>query len=403
MVRPGQTIYIPWDTFDGGTGASITSTGLAVGDILVYKDGGMTQRASTSGFTLLDTDGIDLDAITGIQGISIDLADNTTAGFWAAGSKYYVVISSVTIDAQTVNFVAAYFTIGYDAAILNTTIATLASQTSFTLTDGPAEDDAINGSYVIIHDVASKVQHGYAVVSDYTGSTKTVTLVAGTTFTAAAADNISVFPPVNIEHAARVAWGSGAITAASIATDAIGAAELADGAITAATFAAGAIDATAIATGAIDADALAADTITAAKIATGAITAAKFAAGAIDAAAIATDAIGAAEIADGAITAATFAAGAIDATAVATGAIDADALAADAVTEIWGKAMSDLAAVPGATASALDALNWLFELARNKITQTATTGTVFKDDAATTLATTTVTDNGTTFTRGEYA
>lgn len=54
---------------------------------------------------------------------------------------------------------------------------------------------------------------------------------------------------VNVVNAGGTAWGSGAITAASIA----------NGAIDAATFAAGAINAAAIATGAIDADALAAD------------------------------------------------------------------------------------------------------------------------------------------------
>jgi hypothetical protein len=64
---------------------------------------------------------------------------------------------------------------------------------------------------------------------------------------------------VNVVSAAGTAWASGAITAASIATDAIGAAEIADGAITAATFAAGAIDATAIANNAIDAATFAAD------------------------------------------------------------------------------------------------------------------------------------------------
>lgn len=198
-INPGQTIYIPWATFAGATGASITSTGLAVTDVEVYKDGSMTQRASDAGYTLLDTDGIDLDGITGIQGISINLADNTTAGFWAAGSRYWVVISSVTIDSQTVNFIAATFTIGYEGSVLDTTIATLSSQTSFTLTSGPAEDDALNGQWVIIHDVASAVQLGKAVILDYTGSTKTVTLAAGTTFTAAASDNISVMGPMPLQ------------------------------------------------------------------------------------------------------------------------------------------------------------------------------------------------------------
>ena len=76
---------------------------------------------------------------------------------------------------------------------------------------------------------------------------------------------------VNAVQAGGTAWGSGAVTAASIAS----------GAITNAKFASGAIDATAIADNAIDAGA----------IATGAITSAKLASGAITAAALATDAV----------------------------------------------------------------------------------------------------------------
>jgi len=205
IVRPGTTLYIPFSTVNG-SGASVTLTGLAVTDIEVYKDGSTTQRGSDSGFTLLDTDGIDFDGITGIHGFSVNLADNTTAGFYAAGSDYFVVVSAITVDSQTVNFIAARFQIGYPEAVLNTTIATLASQTSFTLTAGPAEDDALNGCVVVIHDVASAVQLGHALVLDYTGSTKTVTLVAGTTFTAAATDNISVLtpPPMTAEAVLRL-------------------------------------------------------------------------------------------------------------------------------------------------------------------------------------------------------
>lgn len=298
-VRPGSTIYIPFATYDSNDpSASVTLTGLLTSDIEVYKDGSVTQRASDSGYALLDTDGIDFDGITGIHGFSIDLADNTTAGFWAAGSQYWVVVSSVTVDAATINFIAATFRIGYPDAVLNTTIATLSSQTSFTLTAGPAEDDALNGCIVRIHDVASAVQAGFAVVQDYTGSTKTVTLAAGTTFTAAASDNIAFFPPALVPtvlgRTLDVASGGEAGVDFSNING----------------------------------------TLDAAEIGTGAITSAKFAAGAIDAAAIADNAIDAGAIASGAITAAKFAAGAIDAAAIATGAIDADALAADAVAEI---------------------------------------------------------------------
>ena len=107
----GDVLPILFDTFDGGTGASITMTGLAVTDVEIYKDGGVTQRASDSGYTLLDTDGIDFDGITGIHGFSIDLGDDTTAGFFEVGPWYHVVVSSITVDGVTVNFVAAAFRI----------------------------------------------------------------------------------------------------------------------------------------------------------------------------------------------------------------------------------------------------------------------------------------------------
>lgn len=195
IVRPGSTIRIPFSSFDKDDGSSITMTNYAAADILVYKDGSTTGRASTAGFTATT----DFDTKTGKHLAIIDLAENTTAGFWSSGSEYLVAIDAVTVDAVTTGGWIARFTIGYVNALLNTTIATLASQTSFTLTAGPAEDDALNGMWALIHDVASAVQCGQAIISDYTGATKTVTLAAGTTFTAAATDNISVMGPMPIQ------------------------------------------------------------------------------------------------------------------------------------------------------------------------------------------------------------
>lgn len=197
MVRPGSTIYLPFNTFDSNDpSASVTITGFALADIGIYKDGGTTERASTAGVVLLDTDGVDFDSTTGVHGISIDLSDNTTANFYEAGSRYFVTVGPITVDAATVNFVLGTFEIGYSDAILNTVIATLASQTSFTLEEGPADDDALNGFRVLVHDLASSVQIAAGVVSDYTGSTRTVTLKADPgIFTMAAGDNASFFMP----------------------------------------------------------------------------------------------------------------------------------------------------------------------------------------------------------------
>lgn len=225
-VPAGAVLPVFFSSYAGATGASVTLTGLAVTDIEIYKGTSMTQRASDAGYTLLDTDGIDVDGTTGIHAFSIDTGDNTDSGFYAAGSFYTVIVSAVTVDSQTVNFIAATFRL-----------------------------------------VAAEGSAGVpkADVSHFGGTAGTFS---------------SGRPEVNTTHAAGTAWASGAITAASIAADAITAAKVADGAIDAATFAAGAINAAAIAS----------DAITAAKIANGAIDAATFAAGAIDAAALAADA-----------------------------------------------------------------------------------------------------------------
>lgn len=117
----GKTIYVPFHTFNS-SGASVTITGLAVTDIEVYRNGSVTQRASDAGYALLDTDGIDFDALTGIHGFSIDTSDNTDAGFYAAGYDYWVVVSAITVDAQTVSFVAAIFSID-NRQLLRPTVA----------------------------------------------------------------------------------------------------------------------------------------------------------------------------------------------------------------------------------------------------------------------------------------
>ena len=178
-VPLGAVLPVFFSSYAGSTGASITLTGLAVTDIEIYKGTSMTQRASDAGYTLLDTDGIDVDSTTGIHAFSIDTGDNTDSGFFAAGSFYTVIVSAVTVDSQTVNFIAATFRIV------------------------PAE----SSSGVAKVDVS----HFGGTAGTFSGGR----------------------PEVNTTHAAGTAWGSGAITSTVIS----------DGAIDAATFASGALDA----------------------------------------------------------------------------------------------------------------------------------------------------------------
>lgn len=199
IVKPGSTLRILFGSYDGGTGASIVASAFVVADIKVFKDGNTTERASTSGFTATVT----FSAETGIHLVGIDLADNTTAGFFVAGSEYIVAIGPITIDAQTVNFPIARFIIGYPGAILDTGITSLTSATQFILDNGPSEADVLIGCPVILHDVASRVQFALGVVSDYIVTTKEVFLAATPVgFTPVATDNVSFFMPANV-HSLR--------------------------------------------------------------------------------------------------------------------------------------------------------------------------------------------------------
>lgn len=418
-VPASSTLYIPFASYNSA-GASVTLTGLAVTDLEIYKNGSVTQRASDAGYTLLDTDGIDFDALTGIHGFSVDLADNTDAGFYAVGSFYWVVVSAVTIDGQTVNFIAATFRI------------------------------------VAAEAVAGKPK---VDVDAWLG-------------TAAATPTIAGVPEVDVTHADGTAWNSGAIgantlatntiTAAKIGSDAIGASELAADAVTEIANAVAAPSAATIADAVWDEDATAhqtqgtfgqaigdpgADTdtlfglvntnldatvssrasqtsvdtiddfldteIAAIKAKTDSLTFTTanrvdsqvfgVQSGAIDATAIAADAIGASELAASAVT--EIQSGL--ATAAAITALN-NLSAAQVNAEVLDVLNVDTFAEPGqgnptASPTIRQMLHYLYKNWRNKKTQTATTFSLFADNASTVDHKSTVADDGTTATRGEIA
>ena len=61
----------------------------------------------------------------------------------------------------------------------------------------------------------------------------------------------------------------------------------------------------------------------------------------------------------------------------------------------------ELSSPPAATSSLKDKLVWLFMWARNKATATSSQRKLFADDTTTVVSTETITDDGTTFTKGE--
>jgi hypothetical protein len=119
-----ETLTVVFDTFDAN-GQSVTISGLATTDIEIYKGSSVTQRSSDSGYTLIDTDGTDIDGATGIHGFTVDLSDNTDAGFYAAQSEFYIVVNAILIGSpqQTVRFIAARFSID-NRGLLRPTTAT---------------------------------------------------------------------------------------------------------------------------------------------------------------------------------------------------------------------------------------------------------------------------------------
>jgi len=194
--KPGELVEIFFTTNDGSGGAVAPSTAFESADVKLYKADSATDRSSQSGWTMTSP----LDSIVGFHSLEIDLTDNTDAGFYAFGETYHAVLSpsDETVDSQTVVAVIGSFRMGYPNALVNTTIATLASQTSFTLSAGSASDDAYNGCLAVVHDITTGNEGARGYISDYTGSSLTVTLKADPgVFTMIATDNIAILPPSN--------------------------------------------------------------------------------------------------------------------------------------------------------------------------------------------------------------
>lgn len=78
-------------------------------------------------------------------------------------------------------------------------------------------------------------------------------------------------------------------------------------------------------------------------------------------------------------------------------------LATELTDALRNDTLAEVASVPAANASIADKINWIFALARNKGTQTATTKTLLADDESTPIATSTISTDGVTFVRGEWS
>ena len=159
--------------------------------------------------------------------------------------------------------------------------------------------------------------------------------------------------------------------------------------------------------GTLDAAEIGTDAITAAKIATDAIGASEIAADSIGASELQTDAIGSLEIANNAIDSSEIATDSIGSAQIAAAAIGTSEFAAEAdinaemLDVLNVDTFAEPAACPTATASLQAKISFLAALARNKLTQTATTFTLRNDADSASICASTTSDTGSLFTRGE--
>jgi hypothetical protein len=452
----GSILRIPFGTYDSN-GASVTMTGFTVEDIRIYKDGALLERGPDAGYTAFT----DFDGLTGIHVLEIDTnEDDSPAGFWTVGSEFMVIITSVTVNSQTVRYPAAWFRL-----VAAETIA------------GYPPVDVVYANGISAPTSSGRFEVDVTHIDGVAVSTSTAQL------------------GVNVVNAGGTAWASGsltsgvfasgAITATAIAADAIGASELAADAVaeiadavwdedatahqtqgtfgqaigdpvadTNTIFKATVTDATGVTVGTDTATMLASGN----PVSSGGITTASFAAGAIDAAAIAANAIGASELAADAATEiatavwatatrtitaldedsvtldldatiraavglasanldtqigdlptnaelATSQASADDATLAAIAALN-NLSAAAVNAEVVDALATDTYAEPGqgnpaATTSLAAKINYIYKAWRNKKTQTSTTHSLYDDAGTTVDQKSTVSDDATTATRGE--
>jgi len=295
----------------------------------------------TAGITL----SVDFDSRTGLNNVRIVA---TSGNGYATASNYQLVITTGTVNSvSVVGEVIAEFSIENRSAGLKPTVA---GRTLDVSTTGEAGVDWAN-----------------------VGSPTTTVGLTGTTIATTQKVDIETIKTNPVVNGGTITFPTNATVASTT--------NITAGTVT-------------TATNVTTVNGLAANVITATSINSGAITNAKFAAGAIDATAIAADAIGASELAADAVS------------EIQSGL--STLVASDVKTQVVAALASDTYAEPGqgtpaATTTLAAKINYLFKAWRNKHTQTATEYDLYNDDAVTVDQKAAVSDDGTTFTRGEVA
>ena len=125
-----------------------------------------------------------------------DAYDESTAHPLRSADTGSTQVARVGADGDTLETLSdqldAVAALATGFVVNTTTIATLTNQTTFTLTAGSADDDAYNDMQIMFVDASTSTQRWVGYITDYTGASKTVRLLAAPGFTIATTDNVYI-------------------------------------------------------------------------------------------------------------------------------------------------------------------------------------------------------------------
>ena len=190
-ARASQTSV---DTVDSNVDAILVDTGTTLPATLSTMEGKIDTVDGVADSILVDT--ADMQPKIGTLsnlGSGATLADNladVAGGTFSTATDSLEAIRNRGDSAWTTGGGGG----GSDRLLLaDTTIASLTSQTEFTLTAGAPDNDAYNGCTIVVEDASTSTQKAVGVVDDYVGSSKTVTLLQDPgIFTMAATDKVYI-------------------------------------------------------------------------------------------------------------------------------------------------------------------------------------------------------------------
>lgn len=173
------------DAADGFTAEN--SLTISQADIRLSKNGGaFAQTNNSAGATFMEN---------GHYSIPLDTTDTNTLGHLRVSvneggarpvTKDFMVLPANVFDAVAGSDPSPW------GVLQSTTITGLSSQTVFNLTAGSADNDAYTGQYAVVVDAATPTQKSVVAITDYVGSTKTLTLAVAPKFTVADGDTIHI-------------------------------------------------------------------------------------------------------------------------------------------------------------------------------------------------------------------